>query len=320
MTRTLRIGTRGSPLALVQARAVSDRLNRIGVLSDIVVIRTSGDRLAEAPLSEVGGKRLFVKEIEDALLEGAIDLAVHSSKDMSVALPTGLRIAAVLPREDPRDAFVVAGSEPSSYEAVEDLIIVLGQSPRVGTGSVRRVAQLKRLWPGATFAPIRGNLDTRLRKLDAGEYDVLVLAVAGMKRLGREDRISFALPYAACVPSPGQGVIAVEARTADASLNDAVAHINDPPTCSALIAERALVAALGGGCQAPIGAIAVPVGDDLELHAVVVSLDGERAIRLHANGSMADADTLGRRLAEQLIRQGALDILDESRKTQAPIE
>ena len=194
----------------------------------IVVIRTSGDRLQDAPLSEVGGKRLFVKEIEDALLRDEIDLAVHSSKDMPAVLPDGLVIAGVLPREDPRDAVVFpvrlkpdttaramsAVHQPSAgaVATIDDLVAALGQSPSIGTGSVRRIAQLTRLFPGARFTPIRGNLDTRLRKLDEGAHDALVLAAAGLRRLGFANRISFALPAAACVPAPGQGIVAVEIR------------------------------------------------------------------------------------------------------------
>ena len=206
---SLKLGTRGSQLALFQANTVAALLqSRAGVACDIVVIKTSGDRLAEAPLSEVGGKRLFVKEIEDALLDGRIDLAVHSSKDMPAVLPEGLALGAVLPREDARDAIVLPCAGPSGRRARPRLTSTevvrerLGPSPRIGTSSVRRTAQLMRLFPGARFDPIRGNLDTRLRKVDAGEYDALVLAAAGLIRLGHEDRISATLPPDACVPAP----------------------------------------------------------------------------------------------------------------------
>ena len=225
--RELRLGTRGSQLALWQARTVAARIAGAGgPPCHIDVIKTSGDRLQEAPLSEVGGKRLFVKEIEDALLRRDVDLAVHSSKDMPSVLPAGLSIAAVLPREDPLDAVVLAvkarGSGLEAREvpadlrpqtsdlSLESLLSTLGQSPRIGTGSVRRIAQLIRLMPGARFEPIRGNLDTRLRKLDAGEYDALVLAAAGLRRLAFDARISMTLPSDACVPAPGQGIVAME--------------------------------------------------------------------------------------------------------------
>jgi hydroxymethylbilane synthase len=183
--------------------------------SEVVVIKTSGDRLAEALLSEIGGKRLFVKEIEDALLAGTVDLAVHSSKDMPAVLPDGLDIAAVLPREDPRDALVLPTRSPSDAERLDTVRTRLGATPRIGTSSVRRIAQLAQLFPGANFLPIRGNLDTRLRKLDAGDFDVIVLAVAGLRRLGFDPRISEALSTSDCVPAPGQGIIAIEIRTSD---------------------------------------------------------------------------------------------------------
>src|SRR5690242_18487811 len=210
---TLRLGTRGSELALFQANAVADLLRQHAhIAADIVVIKTSGDHLAEASLAQIGGKRLFVKEIEDALLDGEVDLAVHSSKDMPVVLPEGLRIAGVLPREDARDAVILPAAGGRSGMSVEELVSRLGKAPRIGTGSVRRTAQLARLFAGASFLPIRGNLGTRLRKLDAGEYDALVLASAGLIRLRQQGRISVSLPVARCVPAPGQGIIAVEIR------------------------------------------------------------------------------------------------------------
>jgi hydroxymethylbilane synthase len=260
----LRLGTRGSQLALWQANAVAAKIAAAGgPMCRIVVIKTSGDRLQEAPLSEVGGKRLFVKEIEDALLRGDVDLAVHSSKDMPAALPEGLTIAAVLPREDPLDAIVLpVNANSPAITSVDDLVGVLGQTPSIGTGSVRRISQLTRLFPGARFTPIRGNLDTRLRKLDEGQHDALVLAAAGLRRLGFGSRISFALPPDACVPAPGQGIVAVEIRDGDTRVQTAVAGIDDASAGAALIAERALVSALGGGCQTPIGALARPAGGD----------------------------------------------------------
>jgi hydroxymethylbilane synthase len=334
----LRLGTRGSQLALWQARTVAARIAESGgPQCSIVVIRTSGDQLQDVRLSEIGGKALFVKEIEDALLRHEIDLAVHSSKDMPVVLPEGLTIAAVLPREDPRDAVVLPamadgsglmaekainhqpsaivslGQKASPMVTLEDLLLHLGQSPRIGTGSVRRVSQITRLMPGANFLPIRGNLDTRLRKLDGGEYDALVLAAAGLRRLGFTSRISLALPASACVPAPGQGIVAVEIRADDDEVRRAVAGIDDPAAAAALNAERALVVALGGGCQTPIGALASPVDDDLELVAVVVSLDGSRAVRGQARGPRHDAAALGARVGAQLLADGADQILLDAR-------
>lgn len=313
----LRLGTRGSQLALWQARTAAALVERAGGPScEIVVIKTSGDRLAEAPLSEVGGKRLFVKEIEDALLRDEVDFAVHSCKDMPAILPDGLAIGAVLPREDPRDAVVLPAGR-TAPATLDDVRAALGGRPRVGTSSVRRVAELTRLLPDAAFLPVRGNLDTRLRKLDdSGTFDALVLAAAGMRRLGFAGRISFALPVDACVPAPGQGAIAIELRADDARTRAAVAAIDDPATGRAVEAERALVAGLGGGCQTPIGAMALGDGDDLDLRAVVVSLDGSRVVRGRERAPGGQAAALGTRLAVRLLAEGAGTILEDVRRAQ----
>ena len=306
---SLKLGTRGSQLALFQARAVAGLLQSCaGVACDIVVIKTSGDRLAEAPLAEIGGKRQFVKEIEDALLGGTIDLAVHSSKDMPAILPEGLALGAVLPREDARDALVLPSGEHTPT-VLEDVVRRIGQAPRVGTSSVRRVAQLTRLFPGARFGPIRGNLETRLRKLDAGEFDALVLAAAGLIRLGYGSRISTVLPADTCVPAPGQGIIAVEIRNDDTTTGGIVGKIGDPIAAAALTAERVVVTRLGGGCQMPIGAYAVASEHELTLTAVVLSVDGGRAARSQTRGLPTEAELVGARAAEQLLERGAADIL-----------
>ena len=333
--RELRLGTRGSQLALWQATRVAEEIAaRGGPAARIIVIKTSGDRLQDAPLSEVGGKRLFVKEIEDALLRGEIDLAVHSSKDMPAVLPDGLAIGAVLPREDPRDAVVlpvrltdtttvpdvVSGVSRTSVETVDDLAVLLGRSPSIGTGSVRRIAQLSRLFPGARFTAIRGNLDTRLRKLDSGEHDALILAAAGLRRLGFESRITFALPAKACVPAPGQGIVAVEIRAGDESTAQAVAPIDDANAASALAAERALVEALGGGCQTPLGALASPAGENIELIAAVVALDGSRAVQAQGRGLRSAAAELGRRVAADLLADGAGDLLAEAQRAPGAVQ
>jgi hydroxymethylbilane synthase len=317
----LRVGTRGSQLALHQARAVASLLKeRTGTDCEIVVIKTSGDRLAEAPLAQIGGKRLFVKEIEDALLEKTIDLAVHSSKDMPVVLPDGLEVGGVLPREEPNDAIVLPGPPPETLGSLEAIVAHLGQSPRIGTSSVRRTAQLTRILPGARFLPIRGNLDTRLRKLDAGEFDAIVLAAAGLRRLDRAARISATLPIPACIPAPGQGIIAVEMRSGDDSLGRLLARIDDRSAAVALTAERAVVRRLGGGCQMPIGAYAAVRQSTLDLTAVVVSLDGARAVRAEASGSADEALALGAGVAERLLEQGASEILSDVQQTQAAVE
>jgi hydroxymethylbilane synthase len=335
----LRLGTRGSPLALWQANTVAARIAAAGgPRCRVMVIRTDGDRLQDRPLSELGGKGVFVKEIEDALLGGEIDLAVHSSKDMSALLPDGLTIAGVLPRENPLDAVVLpipraqglglrahndpAASEalsaqPSALTSIQALTAVLGASPSIGTGSVRRIAQLTRLFPGARFTGIRGNLDTRLRKLDEGAHDALVLAAAGLTRLGFAARISLSLPADACVPAPGQGIVAIEIRGDDRRAGDAVSRINDAAAGDALSAERALLQTLGGGCQTPIGALASIVdGGQLELVAVVAALDGSRVVRGRAQAARQDAAALGARVGAQLLADGARDILAETERSQ----
>jgi hydroxymethylbilane synthase len=338
----LKLGTRGSQLALFQANTVASLLeSRARVACEIVVIRTSGDSLAEAPLAEVGGKRLFVKEIEDALLEGTIDLAVHSSKDMSAVLPAGLMLGAVLPRADARDAIVLPAANsqlPTSNSqlfgvgnwalevdrglslALPEIVQRLGPSPRIGTSSVRRTAQLSRLFPAARFGPIRGNLDTRLRKVDAGEFDALVLAAAGLIRLGHERRISAALPPDACVPAPGQGIIAVEVREDDRDTTSVVKEMSEPAAAAALTAERAVVTRLGGGCQMPIGAYAAEAAGRLTLTAIVISLDGSRTARADAHGSRDDAAVIGARAADDLLARGAGEILAEVEQARALVQ
>jgi len=308
----LRIGTRGSQLALWQARTVASRIAETGgPPCRVIIIKTTGDRLSEAPLSEAGGKRLFVKEIEDALLRNEIDLAVHSSKDMPVVLPDGLRIAAALPREDPLDAVVLPRSADGRNVAdVGTLDRYLTAKAAIGTGSVRRIAQLTRQFRGARFEPVRGNLDTRLRKVDAGEYDALILAAAGLRRLGLAARITLTLPASVCVPAPGQGIVAIETRADDLAVLRAVAGVHDRAAGAALEAERAVVTKLGGGCQTPIGALALPVDDDaLDLIAVVAAPDGSRVIRAHARGPRGEAAVLGARVGAQLLADGAEEIL-----------
>jgi hydroxymethylbilane synthase len=324
---TLRIGTRGSELALFQANAVAELLARHArIACDIVVIKTSGDRLADASLAQIGGKRLFVKEIEDALVAGEIDLAVHSSKDMPALLPVGLRVGAVLQREDPHDAVVlptvptVVPAPTGHARPIQEVVGELGRAPRIGTSSIRRVAQLVRLFPDARFLPVRGNLGTRLRKLDSGEYDALVLAAAGLRRLGRADRITAMIPADVCVPAPGQGIIAIEIRDDDERAARAVASIDDAEAAAALRAERAVVSRLGGGCQMPIGAMAEIAAGGLSLRGVVISPDGGRIVRASASGLSADAEELGRQVADELLTGGAGDILADVQRAHAAVE
>ena len=316
----LRLGTRGSQLALWQANTVAARIAAAGgPPCRVVVIKTDGDRLQDRPLSELGGKGLFVKEIEDALLGGEIDLAVHSSKDMSAVLPEGLTIAGVLPRENPLDAVVlpITRAQPSTLSSIEELARVLGDSPSIGTGSVRRIAQLMRLFPRARFTGIRGNLDTRLRKLDEGAHDALVLAAAGLARLGFASRISLSIAAEDCVPAPGQGIVAIEIRGDDERAREAVSRISDAAALDALTAERAVLRTLGGGCQTPVGALASIVdGDHLEMIAVVAALDGSRVIRGRARAPRPDAAALGARVGAQLLADGAGGILAEAQRDQ----
>jgi hydroxymethylbilane synthase len=301
---------------LWQAEAVARSLQAAGARVEIIVIKTSGDRLQTRPLTEAGTKRLFVKEIEDALLGSDVDLAVHSAKDMPAVLPDGLEVGAALPREDPRDALVLPAARVRQAHDLASALASLGEHPSIGTSSVRRRAQLGPIVPGATFAAIRGNVDTRLNKLDSREYDGLVLAAAGMKRLGVEDRISAALPFEVCVPAPGQGIIAVEIRSDDADTRQIVSRLHDTVSGVALRAERALVEAVGGGCQLPLGGIAVETDDGLEMRAVVMSLDGRRVVRAHRRGTMTDPEGLGRQLGDELVAAGAAEILEEARRGQ----
>jgi hydroxymethylbilane synthase len=317
----MRIGTRGSALARWQAETVA-RLIAVagGPPTELVVIRTSGDESStesspppDAPAPETAAvKRLFVKEIEEALLDKRIDLAVHSSKDLPAALPDGLRLAATLPREDPRDAIVLpATSTAHGWDAVS---AELGDGAAIGTSSVRRLAALRLAFPAAAFRPIRGNVDTRLRKLDAGDCSALVLAAAGLMRLGRAARISALIPVEIMVPAPGQGIIAIEiADDAPSEVRDVVSHLSDPDAWDALVAERAVVHALGGGCQLPLGVLARVDGQAIDITGVVTSLDGARVVRASVRGNRGGAAAAGEKLANALIAAGAADILNRSR-------
>jgi hydroxymethylbilane synthase len=311
----LRLGTRGSQLALWQARAVASRLESAGRRVHLVVVKTSGDRLQDAPLSQAGGKRLFVKDLEDALLHGEIDLAVHSAKDLPSDMPAGLMLTATLPREDPRDAIVLPRNTPETQLPAIFASFEGGGRKSVGTGSVRRIAQLSSQMPGAVFVPVRGNVDTRLRKLDDGQFDALVLACAGLRRLSLEARISAAIPVDRCIPAPGQGIVAVQTRTDDHSVVDPVSGMHDEAAGIVLAAERALVQALGGNCQVPLGALARLNGGGIEMEGIVCSVDGTRVIRRHTRGALGQPEAVGKRLADELVTAGAGQILDQVRHT-----
>jgi hydroxymethylbilane synthase len=291
------IASRGSQLALWQARWVSRRLIELGHVCLIQIIKTTGDKITDVPLAQVGGKGLFTKEIEEALLDGRADLAVHSLKDLPTELPAGLVLAAVPEREDPHDALV--GRK----------LVDLPAGAAVGTSSLRRAAQLRRLRPDLTIESIRGNLDTRLRKLDEGRYDAIVLAAAGLKRLGWEARIAEILPDEVMCPAVGQGALAVETRAAGAGW-DACAALDHPATHSAVAAERAFLRALGGGCQVPIGAHATVTGARLHLVGLVIAADGSAVVRGEREGPAAEAEAIGAALGAKLLEQGARAILE----------
>ena len=288
------IGSRGSQLALWQSRWVQARLAELGQESRIEVIHTTGDKVLDVALSMVGSKGLFTKEIEDALLRGEIDLAVHSLKDMPTLLPDGLALAAIPAREDPRDALV--GST----------LVEIPEGARVGTSSLRRAAQLRHLRPDLNVQTIRGNVDTRLRKLDEGQFDVIVLASAGLRRLGWEHRIAESLDPSVMCPAVGQGALAIETRVGDSICQ----QLDNAPTRICVMAERSLLATLGGGCQVPIGAHARLEGDSLHLLGVIVAPDGSRVIRLETQGPAAKGETLGAELGASLLAAGGQGILE----------
>jgi hydroxymethylbilane synthase len=295
------IGSRGSALALWQANWVKDRLATAGHEVEVRVIRTSGDRLVRVPLESSGIKGLFVKEIEEALAAGAIDLAVHSFKDLPVEQPPGLVVAAVPAREDPHDAYV-------SRDGVNFNNLPLGS--RLGTSSLRRQSQLRHLREDIEIVPIRGNVDTRLRKLERGECDGLVVAAAGLIRLGLLSRITHCFPPGKLCPAVGQGALAIETRESDGPLAEALACLDDPVAHTAVRAERAALRRLGGGCAVPIAAHASAADGRLDLIGVVARPDGSRLIRAHASGPSSHPEPLGLALAEDLLRQGARAILE----------
>ena len=303
--RPLRIGTRGSTLALYQAGLVRDRLRAAHpelaaeAAIELVPIRTTGDRVQNRLLAEIGGKGLFTKEIEEALRDGRIDLAVHSLKDMETVLPADLAIACVLPREDPRDALVAPGIAPGPASLAD-----LPQGARVGTASLRRRAQLLRARRDLAVVPIRGNVDTRLAKLAAGEVDALVLALSGLRRLGKAALAGEILAPEVMLPAVGQGALAVECRAGDAVVEALLAPLHDPETAACVTAERAMLAALDGSCRTPIAGLATLAGDRLTLDGLLLSPDGDAERRGQASGAAADAEAIGTELGQRL-RRGA---------------
>ncbi len=298
----LRIATRKSPLAIWQAEYVKSHLeaHHPGLAVELVRMTTRGDQILDSPLAKVGGKGLFVKELETGMLEGEADIAVHSMKDVPVEFPPGLHLATICPREDPRDAFV-----SNHYDHLDDL----PEGACVGTSSLRRQTQIRARRPDLTIRDLRGNVNTRLAKLDAGDYDAIVLACAGLRRLGFEERIRTPLEPEVVLPAMGQGVVGIECRADDARINGLLAPLDAPETRIRVTAERALNARLEGGCQVPIGGFAVLDGDDLHLRALVGRPDGSEVVRGEVRGPAAEAERLGIELADDLLRRGAADIL-----------
>jgi hydroxymethylbilane synthase len=301
--KPVRIGTRGSLLAKWQAEYVRKRIfQATGVETEIVIIKTTGDSMQQAPFSQIGGKGVFIKELEEALLDEQIDLAVHSVKDIPTDVPSRLCFPAVCRREDVRDALIGGKGET---------LLKLRHGARVGTSSLRRASQLRHARPDLDIREMRGNVDTRLRKVDSGEYEAIVLAKAGLDRLGMSGRISEVLSPDVCMPAVGQGAIAVQGRLKDAEISDALAPLDDNETRQSIVAERALLGALQGGCQVPMGAWARFERNELAMDAVVCSPDGRSYIRQRASGPADQPRELGQRLAGLLIDAGAGTILEE---------
>jgi hydroxymethylbilane synthase len=308
--KALRIGTRGSALALWQARSIARGLREnTGVEPDIVIIKTSGDKFQQTSFSQIGTKGVFIKELEDALIDERIDLAVHSMKDVPTEMPEGLTIAAIGKREDVRDALLsTSGATLAS----------LPQGARVGTSSLRRQSQLLHMRRDLCILELRGNVDTRIEKLKRGDYDAIVLAKAGLDRLGLSGNISEVLPYDVSLPAAGQGAIGIEARSGDGETLRVLAALEDTETRSAVTAERSALAGLGGGCQVPIGAWGRIENGKLMLDAVVLSSDGTQRMWEKDSGLPEEAEAIGRQIAQKLRECGAAALLDrESRGTRA---
>ena len=304
-SKTLKIATRQSPLALWQANFVKDRLEQLHshLTVELVPMVTKGDVILDSPLAKIGGKGLFVKELEHALLEKRADIAVHSMKDVPMSFPEGLGLYVICKREDPRDAFV-----SNTYCTLSDL----PQGAIVGTSSLRRQCQLKQLRPDLDIRSLRGNVGTRLSKLDAGEYDAIILASAGLIRLGLAKRISSFIETEQSLPAAGQGAVGIECRTDDAEVQALLAPLADAETTACVLAERAMNTRLQGGCQVPIGGYAVLQGDEIYLRALVGDVDGSLILRAEGKSTVENAEELGRILAEQLLEQGADKILEKA--------
>ena len=304
MRSTIRIATRKSPLALWQAHFVQSRLQQLypQLRVELLPMSTKGDKILDSPLAKVGGKGLFVKELEQAILDGDADIAVHSMKDVPVEFPEGLGLTIICERDDPRDAFV-----STRFASIAEL----PAGSRVGTSSLRRQCQLRAQRPDLQVIDLRGNVNSRLAKLDAGEYDAILLAAAGLKRLGLQERISALLPTELSLPANGQGAVGIECRLDDNELLSLLAPLEHPQTRQRVLAERAMNRALQGGCQVPIGAYAELEGDTLWLRGLVGLPDGSRILRAELRGAVGEPEALGQALAEQLLTQGAAELLAE---------
>lgn len=304
MPSELKIGTRGSQLALFQANWVKDRLVQAhpDLRVTLIKIKTTGDKIQDAPLAKIGGKGLFVKEIEEALLKKRTDLAVHSIKDVPTEFPEGLHLSVITKREDPRDVLISKDGKP-----LKDL----PKGAKIGTSSLRRQAQLLHFRSDFELIPLRGNLDTRLKKLKSMNLDAIVLALAGVKRLGFDEKITEIIPPEVSLPAIGQGALGIETRMADQEVESQIRFLNDRDSSIAINAERAFLKKLEGGCQVPIAAFARIVGTTLHIDGLVGTMDGKRLIRHHVAGPIERAESLGVELAEILLGQGAKEILDE---------
>jgi len=307
----LRIGTRGSQLALYQANWVKEKLVQAypHLKVTLIKIKTTGDKIQDAPLAKFGGKGLFVKEIEEALMQRGIDLAVHSIKDVPTELPEGLHLSAITKREDPRDVFISKDGT---------LLKNLPQRAKIGTSSLRRQAQLLSFRRDFEMIPLRGNLDTRLKKLETMNLDGIILAYAGVKRLGLEEKITEIISTEISLPAIGQGALGIETRMDDEEVEEKIRFLNDPPSAVAISSERAFLRKLGGGCQVPIAAFGQIVGSTLEIAGMVATTDGKTLIRHSLEDTPEEAESLGIRLATILLERGAGKILEEIYKRSAP--
>lgn len=328
MKKKIKLGTRGSQLALWQAEWVKSEIEKRnpGMEVELVKIKTTGDKILDVPLAKVGGKGLFVKEIEEALLDKRIDLAVHSMKDVPTDFPKGLHLAAITEREDPRDAFIsqIQNSKPAPASFKQGFKIQnfknLPNGASIGTSSLRRSSQLLNVRPDLKIVQLRGNLNTRLKKLDEGQYDAIILAAAGVKRLGWSDRITEYLSPEVSLPAIGQGALGIETRIDDKEINDLVVFFDHKPTSISVRAERALLKRLEGGCQVPIAAYGEVKAGNLNLVGLVASTDGKKIIKDSVSGQIDKAEALGIELAEKLLKMGAWDILKEVYKTEPPMQ